>query len=500
MADSDRLLTPPAAPVSLVKVSKSFGATRALDRVDLSLQAGKVHVLAGQNGAGKSTLIRILSGVYRDYEGEIRVDGVARRLAGPQGAREAGIVTIHQELSLIGSMSVTDNLLLSERGGAWAWLRRDRNERARAMLQRMDLDVDPRLLVESLPLATRQLLEIARALGHDARVLVMDEPTSALSESEAERLFDRIDAMRDDGCAVLYISHRMEEIDRLADRITVLRDGKRIITAETLDRRELVSHMIGHEVARARRGEHSVGEARLAVKQLRAPGLSVDELTIARGEVLGVTGLRGSGASRLSKALFGAIPDVSATVSIDGEILTTASPRHCIESGMILLSGDRNASLVRALSVTHNATLSSLERFSRWMWMRRSEETRCVERTAKRLDIVCPSLDAPAWQLSGGNQQKVALARGLLTEPRVLLLDEPTRGIDVGAKEDVYALVTELAEQDVAILLVSSESEELVRVCDRVAVFHDGRVVAVLEGDDLSRERILAAALGGRAE
>ncbi len=459
--------------------------------MDLTLAAGEVHVLAGANGAGKTTLLRILCGVIRPDAGHIRVGGQTRRFASPQDARRAGIAAIHQELSLVGPLSVADNLLLDE-PGAFGWLRpRARRTRAEAMLAPMSLALDVDTPVERLPLSTRQLLEIARALAHHARVVVMDEPTSALSEREAERLFAEIDTLRARGTAILYISHRMEEIYRLADRITVLRDGRCVASAAPaeLDAGALVRAMVGRDVAKSARHSAASGRARVEVRDLRLGDAKLS-LRVDRGEVVGVTGRRGSGVASLLSALF-----ERATLRIDGRELTLRDPRRAIAAGVILIHGDRGRSLVAPLGVRDNASLSSLARFGR-VWIDRAREAGAVRASLERLGAVYASLDAPVWQLSGGNQQKVALARGLLTAPKLLLLAEPTRGIDVAAKEDVYRLVAELAAGGTAVVLSSSESEELARICDRVLVLSDGRITAELAGDALTREGIVAASLG----
>jgi len=502
------------AAVSLCEVTKSFGTARALDRVTLELQSGEVHVLAGENGAGKSTLIRILSGAYSDYQGEMRVAGRAVRFAGPQEAQAAGIATIHQELSLVGAKSVADNLLLGEIGSMWGLLdQRRRHRRARKVLAEMDLDIDPAQKLESLPLATRQLVEIARALAQRARVIIMDEPTSALSEVEAQRLFGRIGALRESGRTVLYISHRMEEIYQLADRISVLRDGLLVASAAAseLPRQQLVEKIIGRsdfdggaEAGRLEQVDDRQGAA-LEVRDLAVAAiegvalLKGVSLSLAPGEVLGVAGLQGSGVGVLPYAIFGAIDGTTGTVALHGEELVDRDPGSCVDRKMLLLSRDRGLSLVQASSVAHNAALSSLPRFSRGGWVRRRAERRAVEVMAKRLTVDCPSLDAPVWQLSGGNQQKVALARCLLTEPSVLLLEEPTRGIDIGARAEVYALIRRLAERGVGILMVASETDELMRLSHRIMVLAQGRLAAMLPREEFSRARILAAAMGEAA-
>jgi len=367
----------PSPIVSLTMVSKSFGRTRALDEVSLDLMAGEIHVLAGENGAGKSTLIRILSGIYQDYQGELHVAGRHVRFDGPQDAARAGVATIHQELSLVGLMSVADNLLMGQPGSAWALVRQAVGlDRARQVLAAVGLDIDPARLVETFPLATRQLIEVARALAQDAQVLVMDEPTSALSEAEAEHLFERIEALREQGHGVLYISHRMEEIARLADRISVLRDGRLVTTARAseLSPDELVRAMVGRDLSGVSRLDPPpAAEAPLldvASLSVQAPhgqgGPLVADLSLSLwpGEVVGLAGLQGSGAAAVLYALFGALPQAAGHVTLAGHRLDSPSPKTCIDSGMVLLSGDRELSLVRELSVQNNVGLSSLATFS----------------------------------------------------------------------------------------------------------------------------------------
>jgi ribose transport system ATP-binding protein len=450
--------------LELEQVTKCFGPTPALRGVSLDVLPGEIHVLAGENGAGKTTLIRILSGAITDHTGSVRLDGRPLRLQSPSDALRAGIATIHQELSLVGSLAVADNLALA---GAGSW--RGRRAAAQRALALLDLDLDPDLPVEVLPLAQQQLCEIARALSQKARMLVLDEPTSALGGAEAARLFERLDGLRAQGVGMVYISHRLEEIYRVADRITVLRDGQVVTTraASDLGPDALVSAMVGRELATVRAGEGCVEEE---------TAFSLDGVhAVRRGEIVGLFGLQGSGTSDLLRGRF--------------------DPRRSIAQGVVLLPGDRHASVFFDLSVLQNATLSSLARYCRGGWVIGAAERRAVEAQVARLRLATPSLDAPASQLSGGNQQKVALARCLLCEPRVLLLDEPTRGIDVGAKADVHALLRDLARRGVAIVLSSTELEELAELCDRVLVLAQGRVVADVSRADFSRERILALAM-----
>lgn len=497
----------PSPAVALEGIHKRFGATIALDGVDLTLLSGEVHVLAGQNGAGKSTLIKILSGVHRPDAGTVRLNGQVKSLDDPKAAKRAGIATIHQELSLIGSMDVTDNLLLGEEGSAWAVRRmKERRQEARRRLAAVGLDLAPDILVERLPLATQQLVEIARALGTGARVLIMDEPTSALPAEDAERLFERIEALQERGCAILYISHRMDELERLADRITVLRDGRAVASerAGAIGAAELVRLMVGREVAGldddvpGRREDEDAIVARGLAASWQGERLRGVDVHVKRGEIVGVAGLNGSGASLLPRALFGAVP-------VEGEIRIAdtrldPSPARCLAAGIVMLSGDRHETLIGTASVLDNTTLSSLRRFCTvGTWLRDRARVAAAETMLARMQVVHPGLEAPVSRLSGGNQQKVALARALVAEPRGLLLDEPTRGIDAAAKRDVHAALLALAAEGVGILLVSTDLDELVALSDRALVVVDGAVRRVVAGADLTRSTLLESAIGGRA-
>jgi len=489
--------------LSITNLSKRFGSTRALSGVDIEVEAGELRVIAGENGAGKSTLIRTLSGVFDGYEGEIRIDGQLERLTSPERAARAGIATIHQELSLVGSLSLSDNLLLYGRGSALAPVdRRGAREHAVRVLGEIGLDVDPETAVERLPLADRQLLEIARALTRNAKILILDEPTSALSAAEAERLFERLTAIRAAGTSVLYISHRMDEIFRLADRITVLRDGERVLESARKDTtpEELVRALVGRERPSlpARRSAASSAPL-LEVRKLRAGPLVEAAFEVRPGEVVGVAGLSGSGAEALMAALFGAIPVEHAELFLDGSPYHPDGPGAALERGVAFAPGDRGVGVFQELDVAENATLSSIERYCTAGVVSRARERADVVRESARFALKARGPDAPAASLSGGNQQKLVLIRCLLAEPRLLLLDDPTRGVDVGAKHDVYARLEELAESGVAVLLRSTELDELTTVCDRILAVTRGRICLDLPRREFDRARLLAALMGSAA-
>ncbi len=554
-------------------MSKSFGATRALDDVSFEVRAGEIHVLAGENGAGKSTLIRVLSGVITEHEGELLVNGERARFRDARDAARAGIATIHQELSLVGSMTVAENLALASGDGSlqtprskghaasgglgrmasmFGWVRHADDVRAaRRILAGMDLDVDPEALVETLPLSAQQLLEIARALAREARVLVLDEPTSALSEPEAERLLARVEKLAEAGCGVVYISHRMEENDRLADRITVLRDGRVVASrpASELPRAELVALMMGSEAdvggpdasredwqssrdedrqssrkdnkrslsgeqrppspegAAATEDRHSPSHDGAAATEppllevrrlaLSAPGASPlhdVSFTVGRGEIVGLAGLRGSGTSETLAALFGAFGEAArGDVRLDGAPFTLASPAQSIAQGLVYLANERRKTVLYDLDITENITLSSLARLAEYGLLPLAHEVEIAAEMTGKLPVAAPSLRAPARALSGGNQQKVAVLRCLAAGPKALLFDEPTRGVDIGAKADIHRALQALAAEGKGIVVVTSELPELLSLCDRIVVLRRGHVAATLEKKDFSRDGLRLA-------
>ena len=503
----------PGADAPLVRmegITKHFGGTHALEGVTFDVHAGEVHALCGENGAGKSTLMRILAGVIGGFDGAIRLRGRATHFSGPRAAEDAGIRMIHQELELVPGLSVAANLFLGrERRNRLGLL----DERAmvadtRRILDRLGADIDPRARVGELRIGDQQMVEIAKSLALEAAVVIMDEPTSALSDKEVERLFRVIAEMKAAGTAVVYISHKMDEVFALAERVTVLRDGRLVATAARAQakRDQIIRWMVGREIAAFHPQARPVrGEALLEVAGLSSPSTRLGRsalrdvsFTLHRGEVLGVAGLLGAGRTELLEALFGAggAPP-SGTIRLDGQPVRFRRPAQAVAAGLALVTEDRkNLGLFDQLGVGPNITVAHLEGLaSRLGVVRRRAEVDAVRHALGRFGIKAAGGHAPITSLSGGNQQKCILARWLLTAPRVLLLDEPTRGIDVGAKAELYALIRDLAAHaGLGILMTSSELPELLAVCDRILVLCEGRQTALLDRAEASEESILHAA------
>ena len=493
-------------------IGKSFSGVRVLSGVRFDLRPGEAHILAGENGAGKSTLIKILAGVYPDYEGTISLGGRPVRFKSPQEAHAHGISVIYQEISLVGGLSAAENIFLGRekvRGGGWLDFSEQRRQ-ARALLAELGLEIDPDAPVEQFPVSVRQMIEIAKALSFAARVIVMDEPTSSLTGPEVEKLFGIIEVLKKRGCGIIYISHKMEEIYRIADRITVLRDGNYIGTATpaVLGRDELIRWMVGREIREQfPRRQGQPGAPLLEVKDftLRETGPAgrkvVDSCSfeLRGGEIVGLAGLQGSGNSELLHGLFGAFGGRAAgEVRLEGRPFRFRSPRDSVREGLALLTNDRKATgCVPEMSVTRNITLAALDKFSPLGWLRPALEERAGRERASSLRIRAASLGQEIGTLSGGNQQKVILARWLETSPRVLFLDEPTRGVDVGVKHEIYELMNDWTAEGCAILLITSEMPELLAMADRILVLCRGTLTAEFSREEATQEKILKAAMGG---
>ncbi len=484
-------------------IRKSFPGVRAIRGVDLVLRAGEVLAVLGENGAGKSTLIRILGGVHAPDSGTIRLDGEPAVFRSPAASRQAGISVIHQEFSLIPGLSVRENLFLGRETGRWGLLRHgEEAAQAKRLLGRLGCDIDPEAVCRDLSVASQQLVEIAKALGGEARVLVLDEPTAALTSSEADRLHAVLRELRQRGLGLIYISHRLEEILSLADRVLVLRDGETVADRAIggLRRRDLIGWMVGRELEQEFPRRSVVpGGVRLVVRGLRRGAKVRDvDLSVRRGEVVGLTGLVGSGRTEVARCLFGADPAEGGTIELDGRPLAIREPRDAIEGGMALLTEDRKGQgLVLGHSARENFGLPNLGAFSRWGVVREAEERAALERYRRDLRIRLADPELSVRNLSGGNQQKLVLAKWLERNCEVILFDEPTRGIDVGAKFEVYQLINELASQGKAILLISSDLPEVLGMCDRILVMRAGSITGeVPVGSGTRPEDIMQRAVG----
>ena len=497
-----------AAPVAqpilrMRRIVKEFPGVQALAGVDLEVLPGEVHALVGENGAGKSTLIRILGGVHQPDGGEIILGGQPVAIPTPRRARELGIAVIHQELNQVGPLSVAENLVLGNEPRRWCWFMDwdALHARAATLMAELGASIDPRARVDRLSVAERQTVEIARALSLTADILVMDEPTAALTLEEAERLFAIIADLRARGVAVIYISHRLDEIFRIADRVTVLRDGHYIGTypAGAIDMDGVIQLIVGRKLTEKFPKEPvAPGPPRLEARGLSVAGVFRDvSFTVRAGEILGIAGLVGSGKIEVAHALFGMLPLDGGEVLVDGRPAAIRSPADAIALGIDLVPEDRKTlGLVLGMSIRDNISLPSVERLSAAGFVRQDEERRVVDQAIRRLDIRGRSRNQAVRHLSGGNQQKVVVAKWLQAGAKVLLLCEPTRGIDVGAKVEMYRLMVELARAGVAIVMISSELPEVLGMSDRVLVMHEGRITAQFERGEATQERIMARASG----
>ena len=485
--------------IAFSSISKTYGGTRALNDVSFSLERGRVHALMGENGAGKSTLGRILAGILRPDHGTISLDGTPRTFASPRDARRAGVAMVHQELALCPDLSVAENLSL----GAYPVVAGkifDRSRvlsRARAMLADVGSSIDPRVTVATLPVALRQVVQIAGAVGTGASILILDEPTSSLSDAETGHLFSLIGRLRDRGVTIIYVSHRMAEVFALADTVSVLRDGTYIgsLARGEANEQVIVSMMIGRELNAppARQPAHATGRTILDVRDLSSPGrFQHISLAVNPGEVVGIAGLVGAGRSELAAAIMGLDRLATGEVLLDGQPLSGLSTRQRIAAGLGFVPEDRKIQgLALALSCRMNHSFPLLPTLRRLLLLDRAKETDMLERSFRTLAIKAPDVDMPVEQLSGGNQQKVVLARWLTGGARVLILDEPTRGVDIGAKNALHGTIRDLARQGAGILLISSELPELLQLATRILVMREGRIVETVSMHEADQEHLL---------
>ena len=486
--------------LELKNITKRYPGVVALDDVSLDIVEGEVHALVGENGAGKSTLIKTCSGAISPDAGTIIVKGETVTSLTPKSSEQLGIGVIYQEFNLVDEMSVAENIFLGRAMRKGVVIDRKAMQREAAKIfKQFDIKIDPKALVGSLTVGYQQLVEIAKAISQNAKLLIMDEPSAPLTSTEAEALYVMVEKLKAAGVTIIYISHRMEEIFRLSDRVTVLRDGQKVKTLPTADTNldDLVTLMVGRELKEtypARTRERS-DDVLLDVKNLSGNGVHDINLQIRKGEVLGLAGLIGAGRTEVAELLFGAKARTAGTITLDGKDIRSRIPKEAIAEGIALVPEDRKRQgALLDLDIRENISIAILERISKFFTVNRKEEKRVAEHYREAIHIKTPNLAQKIRNLSGGNQQKAIIAKWLATEPTLVIFDEPTRGIDVGAKSEIYALVNSLVESGKAVLMISSEMEEVMGMSDRILVLHEGRIKGELERKDFSQEAIMGFA------
>ncbi len=485
-------------------IEKQFPGVKALDQVNLTVKAGTVHALMGENGAGKSTLMKCLFGVYSKDAGHIFLNGEEVNFRNPKEALEHGVAMVHQELNQALKRNVMDNMWLGRfptvaRGVPFT-SEKKMYQATKEVFDRLEVHVDPKAIMSTLPVSQRQMVEIAKAVSYNAKIIVFDEPTSSLTEEEVEHLFKIIHMLRDQGCGIIYISHKMAEILRISDEVTVMRDGKWIATrdAKSLTTDEIIKLMVGRELTNIYPPKtNKIGDELLRVEHLTAEYAKEYDVsfTARKGEIIGVAGLDGSGRSSLLQNIFGSITRRSGTLTLNGKPIRNRNPRESIKNGFALLTEERRATgIFGILSIRENATISSLDKCKWGPFLRDNKLKANTDWCIQSMHVKTPTQETKIRSLSGGNQQKVILGRWLLTEPTVLLLDEPTRGIDVGAKYEIYQLIIDLAAKGKTVIMVSSEMPELLGVCDRILVMSGGRLAGEVDAAHTSQEEIMTLA------
>jgi rhamnose transport system ATP-binding protein len=493
-------------PVTLLEaksITKSFAGVRALNNVSFDLLEGEVHALIGENGAGKSTLTKVITGAIQADSGTLAIRGCQVPRNDPGIARSLGIAAIYQQPSLFPDLCVAENIALAlEGGGVWRKVNwKERNRRARDLIERVGGSIQTERLVSTLSMPEQQIVEIAKAIGADAKILIMDEPTASLMDREVDSLFNIIALLRGQGAGIIYISHRLEEISAIADRVTVLRDGATIATRrmEEVDKAALIGMMVGREISAVfpKRAVPLRGESiELRRVSNRAAGLRDISLSVRSGEILGVAGLVGSGRTQLAETMFGLTPADSGEILISGTAVRITSPAQAIDLGVGYVPEDRRQhGVVLELPIASNTSLASLKLVARHGLIDRNKESALAMRYLQQLRIKAASIYSETGSLSGGNQQKVALARWLAIDPKILILDEPTQGVDVGSKAEIHGLMMELAERGLAIIMISSELPEILGMSDRIAVMHQGTIAGVLSREEATQQKILSLAV-----
>jgi ABC-type sugar transport system ATPase subunit len=485
----------------MTNIVKNFAGVRALRGVDFDLHPGEVHAILGENGAGKSTLIKVITGVHQPNEGEIYLEGRQVHFSNPLESRQHGIAAIYQEPSLFPDLDIAENIYVGRQprgvGGRVAWRQMYRG--AAELLDSLGVYLSPKTKARDLSVAQQQMVEIARALSVNAKILIMDEPTSSLTLAEVEDLFRITRRLRESGTAIVFISHRLEDLFELADRVTVLRDGHYVGTREMagVTKEELIQMMVGRTLSDLfPKQEVEAGEVALKVEGLTLPGVFADvSFEIRKGEILGMAGLVGAGRTDVARTIFGIVPAAGGAIEIDGKPVKIRNPQQAMNLGLAYVPEDRqHHGLVLPMNLSQNITLPILSEYARSGWLRKGKEVEAAHRAATQMAVKASSLWQKAQELSGGNQQKVVLAKWLSTYPRILMLDEPTRGIDVGTKASVHALMSELASQGMAILMISSELPEILGMSDRIIVMREGRMTAQLTRAEATQEKIMLAA------
>ena len=479
-------------------ISKSFPGVKALSNIDFAVRKGTVHALCGENGAGKSTLMKIINGLYKADEGQVFIDEKPVEIKNPIQARELGISMIAQELNYASELSVEENIFMGRlpvnKFGKVNW-KKVRSEAVK-FLEEQKLPYAPTQKLKTLTVSDIQMLEIIKAITNNAKIVIMDEPTSSISQREAELLFDKIAELKAAGVSIIYISHKMDEVFRIADDITVLRDGTVVSTdrAEDLDLETVINRMVGRKLDNAYpKEEISLGDVALEVEHFSMKKIFDDvSFSVRKGEIVGFAGLVGAGRTETMRAMYGLDPHDSGTIKLNGKEVTIKNPMDSIKQGMIMLSEDRREyGLIPVRSVRENASIANLASYIYGGYTHKKKEEKEVEEMFKKMEVKTPSLETPISSLSGGNAQKVLLARWMLCNPDVMILDEPTRGIDVGAKFEIYKLMTDMAKEGKAVVMVSSEMAELIGMCDRIYIMCQGRITGCLSRDEFSQETIM---------
>jgi len=488
--------------LTMKNMTKQFPGVLALKNVDLELNHGEVLALLGENGAGKSTLIKILSGAQTQDEGEIRIEDKLQNYSTPKQANEQGVSIIYQELNYLNDLTVAENIFLNrwqrKKGGVIDWKRM--HTEAKAILDTLDVAISTKEFMRDLSVAEKQLVEIAAALSQDMKILVMDEPTSALSEKEAEKLLTLVGKLRDGGTGVIFITHRLDEIFQIADRVLVLRDGERVgaVPINDVQKEDLVQMMVGRKLESFySKRDIKPGEVALEVKGISTDFLKDISFNVKAGEILGVFGLMGSGRSEMARCVFGADKMTSGQVLIDGKPVTIKKPADAIANGIGYVTAERKKDgLILIQSVQENVMTASISRYSKPYYLNYGEEKRIASEWKEKMDIRTRDISTVVNTLSGGNQQKVVLSKWLTTKPKVIILNEPTRGIDVGAKSEIYALMEDLCEQGLGVIMISSELPEVLQLADRVVVMCEGRVTVEYPREEMTQEKLMHGAIG----